>query len=452
MKKITRRKFIVTSAKSAAGLGIAAGCNQRDIVGDDIRPPSAPTGLGVFVKFEADGSKKALLTWNEHDLTDITESLSEVAIIGYNVYRHDKTDKINSALVTETNYVDTDISELQSEYYYSVTAIDKSNNESPRSAPPKLAVVQEPSKIFSTTNTNAASGAKLNSDVIKTMVQGVIMAMTGKATIAEALESLFPDLTVEKTVAIKINCLANSGLCTHPEVVNAIIDGLSQMLNGTFPLDNITVFDDRMSSFLKNSGFPLKNNPGDYKIITLFGDDNVWASPVTVHNSSQRFAKIVEEVDYIINVPVLKNHSNAGITFALKNFFGIIDNPETMHKDSESTKETWCDPYIAEVYKRVADKVSFVIGDAIFGASKGGPSTQANFAPYTILAATDPVTMDIHALDLINAERQNKGLGIIPLEPDPVNAGPVDARHIVTAGSDEFQLGKFNKEVIEVQT
>ncbi len=451
MKKITRRKFIVTSAKSAAGLGIAAGCNQRDIVGDDIRPPSSPKGLSVFVKFEADGSKKALLSWNKHDLTDNTGSLSEIEIIGYNVYRHDKTGKINAALVTETNY--SDINELQTgaDYYYTVTALDKNNNESQRSDQ-KKAIVQEPSAIYSVTDTGATSGAKINSDVVKTMVHATIMAMASKATIAEALELLLPDLTIEKTVAIKINCLAKGGLCTHPEIVNAIIDGLVQTKDGTFPLDNITVFDDRMPSHLTTAGYTLKNDPGDFKVITLYENDNAWGNPILVHNSSQRFAKIVEEVDYIINVPVLKNHSNAGITFALKNFFGIIDNPKAMHKDSESTKETWCDPYIAEVYKKVADKVSFVIGDAIFGASKGGPSTQANFALHTILAGVDPVTMDMHALDLINTERQNKGLGTIPLEPDPVNAGPVDARHIVTAGSDKFQLGKFNKEVIEVQT
>ncbi len=449
MKKISRRKFISTTAQTAAGLGIAAGCTERTIVGDDIRPPSAPTGLSVFVKFEVDGSKMALLSWNEHDLTDITGAYSEIKIRGYNVYRHDKMEKINDKLVTDTNSTDPSDLEEGATYSYSITAVDHNYNESPRSSS-KLALVKKPSKIYSTTDPGVASGIKINADLAKTMVHNVVMAMTGEATIAKAFESLLPDLTVEKTIAIKINCLAKGGLCTHPELVAAVIDGLSQTIGGTFPLDNITVFDDRMPSHLTAAGFTLKNEQGDYKVITLYGDNNAWGAPATVHNSSQRFAKIVEKVDYIINVPVLKNHSSAGITFALKNFFGIIDAPGDMHDDPADPKATWCDPYVAEVYKKVADKVKLIIGDAIFGAYKNGPSTPPNFALYTVLAGTDPVAVDMYAFDLINTERQNKGLGAIALEPEPVNTGPVDARHIITAASQEYNLGIFNYEIIEV--
>ncbi len=454
MKKISRRKFISTTAHGAAGLGIIAGCTTRT-TSPDIRPPSAPEGLDVLVDYTDDGTPQAFLTWNEHNLTDITGAVSETGISGYNIYRclvkeneaeHYDT-PINTSPVQGTSYIDEDNLIDLGSYKYRISALDRNNNESPLSSVSQVKIIR-PSIIFKATDTAASSGAKINADVIKTMVHSAIKQMQKITDTGKAYESLFSKGVSNATaIAIKINCLANNGLCTHPEVVNAIIDGLTQMLEGTFPKDNITVFDDRMPSYLKNAGFPLKNDPGDYKIITLFNDDNAWSSPATVHNSTQRFAKIVDEVDYIINVPVLKNHSNAGITFALKNFFGIIDRPGDMHDDSAVSQETWCDPYIAEVYKKVADKVAVTIGDAVFGAYKNGPATSPNFILNTILVGTDPVAMDMAALKFINDARNEKGLSTIPTE---AGAGNASAQHIITASSDAYKLGRLNKKIVEV--
>jgi len=454
MKKISRRKFISATAQGAAGLSIIPGCTNRT-TSPDIRPPSAPEGLDVLVDYTDDGTPQAFITWNEHNLTDINGSFSETGVSGYNIYRWLKKDNeietydtpINDSPIQGTSHTDIDNLIDKKSYKYRISALDMNHNESPLSTVSQVKI-ERPSIILKATNTAATSGSKLNADVIKTMVHSAIKQMQKTTDTGKAFESLFSKgVSSATTIAIKINCLANNGLCTHPEVVNAIIDGLTQMLGGTFPLDNITVFDDRRESYLVNSGFPLKNEAGDYKVITLNGDDNAWNSPITVHNSIQRFAKIVDEVDYIINVPVLKNHNCAGITFALKNFFGIIDKPGDMHDDSANTQETWCDPYIAEVYKKVADKVALIIGDAIFGAYSNGPATPPNFILNTILAGTDPVAMDMVALKLINDARNEKGLSTIPTEEGTGNAS---AQHIITASSDVYQLGRINKKIVEV--
>lgn len=463
MKKISRRKFIISTAKGATSLSIIAGCNKRSIVGDDIRAPSIVKGLDGYVKYESNSSKKAILTWNEHDLTDITGASSEKEILGYNVYCNNQ--KLNSTLVSEITYTDEsgpDNNGLEDNktYYYHVTAVDQNGNESPAPSSGKRLelLVTPPSKIYKVTRADASSGSNINTDVVKTMLHAAVKALNSEADVGKAYEALFPELDLTTKIAIKINSLAGNGLCTHPEVAETIIDGLSQMKNSTFPLSNITVFDDRMESLMNNAGFPLKNDPNDYKVLSTFGETNKFGeknwgeASHDVSGIAQRLSKIVEDADYIINVPVLKDHSNAGITFTLKNFYGIVNNPSDMHSDSSQASKTWCDPYIAGVYKLVADKVNLIVGDAIFGAHKGGPSTAPTFILNSLLVSTDPVAMDMYALKLINDERIKKNMYEITTEPDVAYPNRADARHIITAGSQTYKLGIINKEIVEVQT
>lgn len=459
MDKITRRKFLISTARGATGLGFIAGCNNRNPIGDDIRAPSAPKGVDGYVRYEQDGTKRAILSWDEHDLTDITGAPSETKIGGYTIYCEGK--KLNTQLETSTSYADDkgpDNGGLQEglRYSYHITATDSNGNESPASKNVRVKV-WPPSKIYSVTNPNVLSGLTIDPDSVKTMLHAAVKNLTRKSTVAEAYEALFPVLNSSTKIAIKINCLAGNGLCTHPEVVEAIIDGLSQMLNSSFPVDNITVFDDRMRNLMNNAGFPLKNNPNDYKVLSTYGETSIfgptnWSdTSIDISGNAQRFSNIAEEADYLINVPVLKDHSNAGITFALKNFYGVIDKPGNMHNDPNETHNTWCDPYIAGVYKIVADKVALIVGDAIFAVHKGGPSTAPTYTPKTLFIGTDPVAMDMHALKLINEERTKYNLYEITTEPDLNYPNRADARHIITASSDEYDLGTINKEIIEVE-
>lgn len=455
MKKITRRKFLVTSAQGAAGLGIAVGCDKREPL-DDIRLPSAPTGLDGYVKYKIDGTKKAILNWDKHDYTDVTGAVSEEKILGYNIYRDEIL--ISDSLKTDTTFIDSSYLKDDSTYYYQVNAVDNNGNESPLSNSYPIKV-KPPSLIYKVTNPDVASGIDVNGDVVKTMLHKAVKEMKKESTVGKAYESLFPEeVTSSTTIAIKINCLARGGLCTHPEVVEAIIDGLGQMLDGSYPISNITVFDDRMPGHLTSAGYVLKNEENDYKVITVYGETNEndepnWGETITIFNSAQRFCKIIDEVDYIINVPVLKDHSEAGITFALKNFFGIIDKPEAMHNNPDEENKTWCDPYVSEVYKKVADKIKLTVGDAILGVHKGGPATGPTFILSTLLVGTDPVAMDMYALSLINTERKKyTNLWEIATVPDPEYPLRADARHIITAASEGYDLGVFNKEIVEVET
>ncbi len=88
----------------------------------DMTPPGRPTGLTVIP-----GVGRIFLTWNENKEKDLA---------GYNVYRSVKSGRgyvrITDKLINRTTYSDVTV-KPGVEYYYTVTAVDLSGNESPMS-------------------------------------------------------------------------------------------------------------------------------------------------------------------------------------------------------------------------------------------------------------------------------------------------------------------------------
>jgi len=87
--------------------------------GADTTPPAAPTGLSATA-----GNQTAYLDWDDNSESDLS---------GYNVYRSetsgDNYSQINSSLVGSSDYTDNSVSNGNT-YYYVVTAVDASSNES----------------------------------------------------------------------------------------------------------------------------------------------------------------------------------------------------------------------------------------------------------------------------------------------------------------------------------
>ena len=72
------------------------------------------------------------------------------------------------------------------------------------------------------------------------------------------------------------------------------------------------------------------------------------------------FSRIVaEQVDALICVPVLKDHSLAGVSLGMKNYYGAIHNPNKYHDDH-------CDPFIVDVvsHRFIRSKWRLTVCDA----------------------------------------------------------------------------------------
>jgi uncharacterized protein (DUF362 family) len=489
-KRINRRKFLVSSLQNAAGLAILTGCNKRDIVGIDVRQPSMVAGLTNEFTIDPNTNNitEVKLSWNPHDLTDISGIKTETAIQGYNIFRSSSisptVEKLNALPFTTTRYTDASVFEIGQSYFYYVQAVDATGNASPPSQTLEV-YITEPKDIYVAKNPSAvnSSGYDLVYDQVKKTVEAAVMAvakgLTGNApadigaAYQAVLEYQRPEdvlpvkiVTNKSLIGIKINTLAASSsnnLWTHKEVVKAIAEGLKQMFGSTFPEKNIIVFDDRFDNVsMKQMSFanfslqdvPTFENPyivASANYNTMLNGvaptqkesyEQLWSfTPITVFGVSQRLSKIVEKVDFIINVPVLKDHVEGGITFSMKNMYGVVNNPGALHGVKPNDK---CNPYIPALYTYVKNKVKLIIGDALVGSHTNGPMSVPSFKPCQIIAGTDPVAIDKYALQLINNKRIEEKM----VQHSDSESGT--ARHLLTAAKPPYKLGSINPKIVAV--
>ena len=110
-------------------------------------------------------------------------------------------------------------------------------------------------------------------------------------------------------------------------------------------------------------------------------------------------SSFLTECDVVISVPKLKTHGLMRFTGAVKNLFGTV--PGTI-KAGYHVKLQTADRF-AEM---LLDLVSFVrpaltVMDAVVGMDGDGPSAGRPFPIGAIMAAADPVAMDVAALSLV---------------------------------------------------
>ena len=118
--------------------------NQASATPTDTTPPAAPTGLSASA-----GNQTVSLDWNNN---------SEADINGYNIYRSTTSGgtytRLNGTLLSSSNYTDNSASNGTT-YYYVVTAVDKSSNESANSG--EVSATPIPSTIYTFAGLNAAN-------------------------------------------------------------------------------------------------------------------------------------------------------------------------------------------------------------------------------------------------------------------------------------------------------
>ncbi|MBP7146564.1 MAG: DUF362 domain-containing protein [Acidobacteria bacterium] len=257
------------------------------------------------------------------------------------------------------------------------------------------------------------------------------LARAGGATGAVAgLRSLFRPTDV---VGIKVNTIAGKGLSPRPELVARLAALLQE---AGVPARNILVWD-RTDRELKSAGFALARDRGG---VRCFGtdDDYDW-TPREWGPGGSCFAKLlVNDITALINVGVVKDHDLAGVSFGLKNWYGVIHNPNKHHDDG-------CQPFIAHLaaYPLIRGKLRLTLIDGLTAQCHGGPAVSRKWQwPWGgVLASTDPVAVDAVGWSLVEARRKEVGLGTLASE----NRAP---RYIAEAA--KLGLGVADTGAIEV--
>jgi uncharacterized protein (DUF362 family) len=259
------------------------------------------------------------------------------------------------------------------------------------------------------------------------MVDAGVMQFTGQPNTADAWASVLPGLSPGDLVTIKVNC-RNSSLPSHPKVVDAIVAGLT----AAGVKENDIIIWDVQNRELSNSGYKL--NTGDTGVRCFGTDEKGWGydRQVKLADKSVRLSKILTSSAHIINVPVIKDHNRSGVTLSMKNHYGSIDNPGSLHGGQ-------CDPYIAELndVSEIKDRTRLIILDSCLGIYKGGPGGQPQFAYNSIILGQDPVAVDYQGWTILEAERKKHGQTL----PQP--------KHIKTAA--EIGLGTNAPNKIQVE-
>ena len=254
-------------------------------------------------------------------------------------------------------------------------------------------------------------------------------AYTGRENTREQWRRVIPARVLAgKCVGLKVNGLGGRGIATHAALIAAVCERLQQA--GVKP-GNIVVWD-RDAHHLAACGQNI--NASDRTRVRVIGNDSFgYEEKETLCGEAKiHLAKLLtEECAMTINMPVLKDHEMAGLTFAMKNMYGVLDRPNLLHSNH-------CNPSIAQLnaLSAVRDRVRLVIGDALASVCDGGPVFHPEhlWYPNALIVGEDRVAVDQVAWQMLEARRQQAGL------PALAAAGR-EPQYIATAASAGYRLG-----------
>jgi len=265
------------------------------------------------------------------------------------------------------------------------------------------------------------SDGQLDEKRVQALLDRAIATYTGRDKPVEAWKRIVP---VGKVIGIKVNGLGGKGISTHAALVLAVCERLQQ---AGVKSGEIIVWD-RNARDLQACGLTINT---DASRIRVYGSDvsGFEDEPSAWGVANIKLSKILtRECAMVLNLPILKDHGGAGVTFSMKNMYGVIDHPQTLHGGN-------CNPGVADLncIPAIREKVRFTIGDAMTSVYNGGPGFHPEhlWQPNALIVGEDRVAVDHTAWQMI--ERKRAEVGMPTLEgagrPPSYIATAADAKH-----------------------
>ena len=269
----------------------------------------------------------------------------------------------------------------------------------------------------------ATDGPNINNKVVREMLEEAIKVLTNGG----GWQSLFSSYKTGETVGIKVNCQWPR-VPTQPKVVAAIVNGLVKV---GIPKDKIVVWDADAEPLMYSAMFELGMEFSGVRVMATdkLSDPFDQSKLLDIQGNTAHLSRLLTEAAHLINVPVLKNHIEAGVTFALKNHVGSVgkDNkyrqklfhlpPEEgnrWHKIAGRGQPIAERIALINTAPDVKNKTRLIVGDALFGVCTMGPIGQPEFAYNGLIVGTDPVATDHQARLIIEDERKKRNLPFVP--------------------------------------
>ncbi|HSR13979.1 MAG TPA: DUF362 domain-containing protein [Thermodesulfobacteriota bacterium] len=269
----------------------------------------------------------------------------------------------------------------------------------------------------------ATKGPVVNDAAVRGMLEDGIKALTGGA----GWKSLIPSYQAGEIVGIKINAQIPR-IATQPKVVAAVIHGLVGI---GIPVDKIVVWDCEAGSMMHSGMWPLAMEFRGLRIATTDKLENAVDESRTldIQGNAVQLSRLLTGPAHLINVPVLKNHFEAGITFALKNHVGSagkdikdrqkwfhnpIDEKNPIHRMAGRGTPIAERIALINTAPDIRNKTRLIVGDALFGVYTKGPMGEPEFVYNGLILGTDPVAVDHQARVIIEKERKDHNLPFVP--------------------------------------
>jgi hypothetical protein len=277
------------------------------------------------------------------------------------------------------------------------------------------------SRVILVRHSGVWAGAEPDPAVVLEMLDVGLLALTDGADVDQIWQALFAP---QEKVLLKVNCIAANGP-TQPAVAYAVAERLQR---AGVPGENILIFD-RTDRELEAAGYTLNDGGAGVQCHGSRGR----GSEAALTQASVRFYQEFDAYDAIVNLPTPKQHGTAGVSCALKNHYGSIDQPAALHGNR-------CDPAIAELNNQppIRDKTRLIVGAALQVSPFDWNAPEREDA---LLLSFDPVALDTVGRDILVRHRQDAGRPAAFL----IDGAP----HLATA--QQMELGATEADLIDLR-
>jgi hypothetical protein len=247
------------------------------------------------------------------------------------------------------------------------------------------------SKVIHTHHAGVWHGDRLEPAALRGLLSASVTQLTGLSDAGQAWRALFRP---HERVAIKVNAFHNSLVWSHPALVMAIVEALQE---AGIAAEQIVIFDCRTDE-LEEAGYAINaDGPG----VRCYGTDGDYGEDWDVAGRTTKFSRILMDCDALINVPIFKAHNIAGLTFAMKNHYGTIPNPQSYHSGRTMAQGMPALNALPPIYERTR----LIVGDLLAGCIHPGrayPYWEADYEGDSILMSFDPVAHDSVGLEILS--------------------------------------------------
>lgn len=229
--------------------------------------------------------------------------------------------------------------------------------------------------------------AGLNRRILRDMITHGLNEMVGVNTLSLALKELF---SKKETIGFKFNSSHARWLGTNGPLAEEI---LRLMWNAGYDPARLVFIETEVA----DRALPACGR-------TRFG----WGKERDFGSGKDAFAAVLDQVDALVNVGLLKANAVAGMSGCLKNLtYGLIKHPARYHANA-------CTPYIADIYRLpvLRNKVRFHLlsGLRILLRDEGTPSSDSLIEDRSLIFGQDVVAVDATGFEILDAYRKKRGL------------------------------------------